>query len=104
MLKITYLIFRYFVNKVADFNFSQAGKIWQSVAKILISQFFFHSHLFDAVAGNVAHCDSEFPRRLDVDVVDAAADANDDPEVLELFEVLLRQVYCVPHERADGLV
>ncbi|KAI8046830.1 hypothetical protein M5D96_003044 [Drosophila gunungcola] len=34
-------------------------------------------HLLDSVAGNVAHGDAQFARRLHVNVVCAAADAHD---------------------------
>lgn len=35
-------------------------------------------HLLDSIAGNVANGDAEFARRLYIDVVCAAADADDD--------------------------
>lgn len=41
---------------------------------------------------------------LDVDVVYAGADAHNDPERLELLQVLLGEYDGVPHESADCLV
>ena len=54
--------------------------------------------------GHVAHSHAELAGRLDVDVVDAGADAHDDAERLKLIQVLACQRDGVPHQRPDGLV
>ena len=47
---------------------------------------------------------TQFPGRLDVDVVVSAADADDDAQRFELLQVLLCQLDGVPHQGPDSLV
>lgn len=61
-------------------------------------------HFFDAIAGHVADGNAQLAGRFHVDVVNAAAYADDDTERFELLEILLCENYCVPHQSADGFV
>ncbi len=47
---------------------------------------------------------TQLPGGLNVDIVDAAADADDDAQRLELLQVLLGEVDGVPHQRAHRLI
>lgn len=52
---------------------------------------------------HVTDSNSHFTGSFDVDVIHAASNSHDNPQIFELFQVFFVERYCIPHQRTNSL-